>query len=363
MISIHILTYCSSLLIVFANTLLDDQLCQVYYQNPSGNCKTLRDAISPKNYTLPTLELGNKANPAILMLHGWPDTAAVWVMQMEEFCLKGEYFCVVPSWIDFQPDIAAASESIHFWSNQVEAFRKVVDDAGISNFTLLIHDFGSALGYQFAYLYPEIIWKVISLDIGNDPTNGKGIVMPTGTSMIPYLAQYQQNNIMSYLQKNDTAMAINMNITLGRTVPCTDCRIAPDSTGWGYRTGWPYYNFIRDDSPWPTRLAPEVPVSDYEFSFIPSWPKHLPLLFLYGKCEQDFVKCVPRTFFFFTQDFLKWIDAQPESKYYGIDNAGHWMALSQYAVVNNYIQLFINRGNLISGWARHSSKKISGWVG
>jgi len=342
MASICVLIYCSLLLAAFANTLLEDQLCQIYYQNPSGNCNALRDAISSKNYTLPTLELGNKNNPAILMFHGWPDTAAVWVMQMEEFCLKGDYFCVVPSWIDFHPDYPAAPSSMHFWSKQVQAFRDVVDDAGISNFTLLIHDFGSLAGYQFAYLYPDIIWKVVSLDIGNDPTNGKGITMPFGTAELPFLQQYQQNNINSYLQKNDTAMSLNMNITLGRIAPCTDCKIAPESTGWGYRTGWPYYNIIRDDSPWPTRLAPKVAVANYEFDSTPSWPKDLPLLFLFGLCEQDFVKCVPRTNFFFSKDFLDWIDTQSEDKYYGINNAGHWMALSQYAMVNKYIQGFIS---------------------
>ena len=37
---------------------------------------------------------------------------------------------------------------------------------GLSDITLVIHDFGSVLGYQFTYLYPTLVKRLISMDIG-----------------------------------------------------------------------------------------------------------------------------------------------------------------------------------------------------
>eukprot|EP00661_Eupelagonemidae_sp_cell13_P006085 gene6085-2136_t len=65
---------------------------------------------------------------------------------------------------------AAASDL--FWDKQVEAFGAVATEMGMSNITFVIHDFGSILGYMFAYKYPGLLRKVVSIDIGNTPTPG-----------------------------------------------------------------------------------------------------------------------------------------------------------------------------------------------
>ena len=40
------------------------------------------------------------------------------------------------------------------------------EEMGLSDITLVIHDFGSVLGYQFTYLYPTLVKRLISMDIG-----------------------------------------------------------------------------------------------------------------------------------------------------------------------------------------------------
>jgi len=74
-----------------ADTVLDDQFCQHYYTLPDDDddtsnkidCPTLRSKIRSeiRGNGTPTLELGNKeTQPAMVLIHGWPDTSAIWAV-------------------------------------------------------------------------------------------------------------------------------------------------------------------------------------------------------------------------------------------------------------------------------------------
>jgi len=63
-------------------------------------------------------------------------------------------------------------------------------------------------------------------------------------------------------------------------MPCGDCASITA------KTGWPYYQFIRNGTDrWQTRLAPSLPLDQWRLSLVPSLPAHIPLLFLYGTCN------------------------------------------------------------------------------
>merc|ERR1712146_120080 len=95
------------------------------------------------------------------------------------------------------------------------------------------------------------------------------------------------------------------------------------------------YQLIRNATgeAWPKRLVPEVPTSQWKFSFIPDFPSGIPILFTYGTCEigtgcSGCPPCKPRSSYFFGQDWLEWIsqrgDGDKLSKAVPIDGAGHW---------------------------------------
>ena len=73
---------------------------------------------------------------------------------------------------------------------------------------LVIHDFGSVLGYQLAWQYPRLFKHIISMDIGMG-------VLPNGyppnpTPAVSTLMEYQQVNIEAFLTNNDTMMCENI---------------------------------------------------------------------------------------------------------------------------------------------------------
>eukprot|EP01045_Picozoa_sp_COSAG04_P006484 COSAG04_NODE_319_length_16893_cov_23.060141_13_plen_191_part_00 len=114
---------------------------------------------------------------------------------------------------------------------------------GLRDITLVIHDFGSVLGYQFAYLYPTLVKRLISMDIGMGMLPKGFPADPTPT--INELLGYQQVNILSYLNNNNTMMRENV-----KGMPCGDCASITA------KTGWPYYQFIRNGTDrWQTRLG------------------------------------------------------------------------------------------------------------
>ena len=67
----------------------------------------------------------------------------------------------------------------------------IVICCGRRDTTLVIHDWGSFLGYQFMHLYPSLMTRVVSFDIGSG-----------GHPNVTYQAQ---NNIA--WAKHDTAIA------------------------------------------------------------------------------------------------------------------------------------------------------------
>eukprot|EP00929_Paragymnodinium_shiwhaense_P096144 TRINITY_DN5765_c0_g3_i1.p1 TRINITY_DN5765_c0_g3~~TRINITY_DN5765_c0_g3_i1.p1 ORF type:complete len:352 (+),score=29.57 TRINITY_DN5765_c0_g3_i1:68-1123(+) len=317
------------------DTLLDEQLCQHYYRG-TGDCAVLRAAIQSKvrGTGVPTLELGDSSKPAMVFLHGWPDTAALWANQFEKFCLgeSATFFCVAPSWIDFHPDYPRAKLQELLWDVQRDRFHSVIEDLRLTDVTFVIFDFGALVGYQYAWQHPGVVRQVIAMQIGMETTPPERPLPHEGS--LRELPMYQQNAIRAFKADNDTAMAVNLMIELGATSPCDSCRIAPGATGVGARTGWPYYELVRHDEngDWIDRLAPGVPPSNWKFSLAPSFPEHVPFLFLWSEepCSSP--------------SFRDWVDSRGDgSKAVRLMGTDHWLQARAPKVTNEAMERWLLR--------------------
>ena len=96
----------------------------------------------------------------IVMVHGWPDTHRLWDAQAE--ALKAHYRCVRFTLPGFEP---GAPKRAYPFSDLLEYLRTIVEQ--FSPVTLLLHDWGCLLGYQFAMQHPELVERVIGVDIGD----------------------------------------------------------------------------------------------------------------------------------------------------------------------------------------------------
>ena len=95
----------------------------------------------------------------IVMIHGWPDTYRLWDGQIP--ALRDRYRCVRFTLPGFE---RTDTKRAYTLDEIIEAIRKVVDNQRV---TLLLHDWGCLYGYQFAMRDPELVERVVGVDIGD----------------------------------------------------------------------------------------------------------------------------------------------------------------------------------------------------
>src|SRR6185312_1108393 len=102
----------------------------------------------------------------IVMIHGWPDTYRVWDAQAAFF--KARYRCVrftLPGFDIGKPRRAFSLEET------LSIVKHIVEQASPGRrMILLLHDWGCAFGYQFAMRHPELVSKIVGVDIGDAGT-------------------------------------------------------------------------------------------------------------------------------------------------------------------------------------------------
>lgn len=100
---------------------------------------------------------------SIVMVHGWPDTRRLWDEQVA--VLGGRYRCVRFTLPGFD---GAAAQRAYSLDEIVETLHAVVTQACPGErVTLLLHDWGCLFGYQFAERYPELVARVVGVDVGD----------------------------------------------------------------------------------------------------------------------------------------------------------------------------------------------------
>lgn len=113
------------------------------------------------------IHIEGEGSTNIVMLHGWPDTYRVWDAQVVHLQahLKAHFRCVrftQPGFDVNGPRRAySLEELIAFYKKLIEQTcpgQKVV---------LMLHDWGCFFGYQFAMRHPELVAKVVGIDVGD----------------------------------------------------------------------------------------------------------------------------------------------------------------------------------------------------
>jgi pimeloyl-ACP methyl ester carboxylesterase len=122
--------------------------------------------------------------PVVLMLHGWPDTRALWDAQVAR--LREGFRCVRFTLPGFEPGSRRQATSLE---QMLTLFDKVVDAVSRDRpIVLLLHDWGCFFGYQYAMVRPDRIERVIGIDIGDaaSPAHVASLTVPAKAMMASY---------------------------------------------------------------------------------------------------------------------------------------------------------------------------------
>jgi pimeloyl-ACP methyl ester carboxylesterase len=177
-----------------------------------ANIEVIREGAGPK---------------AIVMIHGWPDTHRLWDAQVE--ALKARYRCVRFT----LPGFDAGPKRAYAFDALMEMFRRMIEQACPGErVTLLLHDWGCFFGYQFAMRHPELVERIVGVDIGD--AGSRAHLAEIGVRAKLMLLGYQLWLALAWMVGSD-AMARWM----ARTIGCrTDPRTIHAQMGYLYAMRW-----------------------------------------------------------------------------------------------------------------------------
>ena len=242
--------------------------------------------------------LAEGAGPkAIVMIHGWPDTHRLWDAQVA--ALKDRYRCVRFTFPGFD---SGPKRAIPF-AELLDTIRRVVEQACPGErVTLLLHDWGCFFGYQFAMKYPDLVERVIGVDIGDagsrenrEELGARGKLMVLGYQVWLALAWRIGGRI-------GDAMARWM----ARKIGCpTDPRGITAQMGYGYAMRW---------------LGAAGGFRDLKV-----FKPHCPMLFMYGE---------RKPFMFHSRGWAGRLAARPGNRVVPFAT-GHWIMVQRPAEFND----------------------------
>ena len=105
--------------------------------------------------------LQGEGDEVILMLHGWPDTRALWDGTVA--ALQDRATCARLTLPGFESGPSATS-----LDDMCQLLRQIVDRISPGQpVTLMLHDWGCIFGYQFAMRHAERVARVVAVDVGD----------------------------------------------------------------------------------------------------------------------------------------------------------------------------------------------------
>jgi len=112
--------------------------------------------------TLDVAIAGDPANPALVFLHGFPESHRTWRHQFEEFAR--DHYVVAPDQRGFARSSKPEGVESYTPDKPVADLLALADHLGIGDFTLVGHDWGGAIAWMAALQNPGRIARLIILN-------------------------------------------------------------------------------------------------------------------------------------------------------------------------------------------------------
>jgi haloalkane dehalogenase len=123
-------------------------------------------------------EAGEPGDPAVLLVHGYPESSYMWRDVLPALAAAG-FHAVAPDLAGFgdsEPDPPGT------WERHVEALERFRAQLGLGAVALVVHDWGGLIGLRWACDHPEAVWALAISSTGFFPDGkwrGPGEVLRT----------------------------------------------------------------------------------------------------------------------------------------------------------------------------------------
>ncbi len=106
------------------------------------------------------------AGPAVLLLHGFPDSRLLWRHQIPALVGAG-YRVIAPDLRGFGGSDRPADVAAYRMARLVEDVDAVCADAGVERAAVVGHDWGAVLAWQLAFRRPALVERLAALSVGH----------------------------------------------------------------------------------------------------------------------------------------------------------------------------------------------------
>ncbi len=93
---------------------------------------------------------GDPANPALIFLHGFPESHRTWRHQIAAF--KDDFYCIAPDQRGYRGSSKPQEVDAYTPDKLTADIFALADALGIENFTIVGHDWGGAIAWSVAYM-------------------------------------------------------------------------------------------------------------------------------------------------------------------------------------------------------------------
>jgi epoxide hydrolase 4 len=111
--------------------------------------------------------------PLMLMLHGFPECWYSWRHQIQEF--SQDYKVVAVDLRGYNESDKPTDPSAYRMSEFIQDIQGLITGLGYERCILVGHDWGGAIAWNFAYHYPQLVEKLIVLNIPHPAKFAEGI--------------------------------------------------------------------------------------------------------------------------------------------------------------------------------------------
>lgn len=106
-------------------------------------------------------EAGNRRNPTILLLHGFPSSSHMYRNLITK--LMDEYHIIAPDYPGFgNSDQPGMDEFEYTFDSLALLINKFVEKLKLEKFSIYVHDYGAPVGFRLATKHPERIQAIIT---------------------------------------------------------------------------------------------------------------------------------------------------------------------------------------------------------
>jgi pimeloyl-ACP methyl ester carboxylesterase len=131
-------------------------------------------------------EAGNKNNPTILLLHGFPSSSHMYRDLITN--LSADYHLIAPDYPGFGQSSSPSPATYHYsFDNLASTINHFIDQLALKKFSLYVHDYGGPVGFRIATQRPELIQALIV-------QNANAYVEGLGDALQPLVAYIQNEN-------------------------------------------------------------------------------------------------------------------------------------------------------------------------